>query len=253
MNASLDPWLLALVWAVAIAGLGARPDATRVRSRSAGWSPDRSDRPVRDPRSLTPWLERPRIRRGGVALAVVLVVAQQVALAALVALAFAAPQLLVRRARARTQVEIDRRLPELVDVVRLGALSGLPLRDTVTLAASVLSGPVASVLGRAVDDLGRGRRLPDVMASVGGELGPDGHSMVAVVMAAEIDGTDVAAALADLATDLRRARAARAEARARRLPILMLFPLVTCVLPAFALLSVVPVVVAGISEALHSA
>ncbi len=254
-------WVFPVAWALVVLWFNRRPVAVdRAQARSAATAPEVVDRAGRRARSPASWMksyalamEQPRLRSGGVMLAAVMALTQQLALAALIVLVLAAPPLLARRRQARIQVEIGRRLPELVDVVRLGAVSGLPLRETVTLAATVLSGPVATVLGHAVDELGRGHRLSDVMTTVGGRLGPDGRSVVAVVMAAELDGTDVGVALADLSTDLRRARAARAEARARRLPVLMLFPLVSCVLPAFALLSVVPVVVAGISEALRSA
>ncbi len=39
----------------------------------------------------------------------------------------------------------------------------------------------------------------------------------------------------------------RAEARARTVPVRLLFPLVFCVLPAFVLLTVVPVLLDGIA------
>ena len=42
--------------------------------------------------------------------------------------------------------------------------------------------------------------------------------------------------------DLRTRARRRAEIRARKVPVRMLFPLVTCILPAFILLSVVPMV-----------
>jgi hypothetical protein len=43
--------------------------------------------------------------------------------------------------------------------------------------------------------------------------------------------------------DVRR----RAEARARTVPVRLCFPLVACILPAFALLTVAPAVLAGLS------
>ena len=46
----------------------------------------------------------------------------------------------------------------------------------------------------------------------------------------------------DVRADLRR----RAEARARTIPVRLCFPLVACVLPAFALLTVAPVVFGGL-------
>jgi pilus assembly protein TadC len=48
--------------------------------------------------------------------------------------------------------------------------------------------------------------------------------------------------------DLRTRARRRAEVRARKVPIRMLFPLVTCILPAFILLSVVPMVGGALRE-----
>ena len=41
-------------------------------------------------------------------------------------------------------------------------------------------------------------------------------------------------------------RRRRAEVAARKLPVKLLFPLVLCILPAFALLTVVPVIVSSL-------
>ena len=53
---------------------------------------------------------------------------------------------------------------------------------------------------------------------------------------------------AALAREARLDRRRRAEARARRVPVLLLFPLVLCVLPAFGLLTVVPLLVGSLPD-----
>ena len=58
-------------------------------------------------------------------------------------------------------------------------------------------------------------------------------------------GAAVDDALARLAAESRRDLRRRAEARARTVPVRLLFPLVFLVLPAFGLLTVVPAVAAG--------
>ena len=45
-----------------------------------------------------------------------------------------------------------------------------------------------------------------------------------------------------------RTRRVAAEEAARRIPVTMLFPLVMCVLPAFALLTVVPILAATLGD-----
>ncbi len=67
-----------------------------------------------------------------------------------------------------------------------------------------------------------------------------------------IDGEQTGAPLADdlvsFASDRRRELRRDAEERARRLPVLLLLPLVFCVLPAFVVVAVVPMVVTGASS-----
>jgi len=72
--------------------------------------------------------------------------------------------------------------------------------------------------------------------------------LVTVLVAAHADGVPVADALARLADEQRTARRRAAEARARQVPIRMLFPLVGCTLPAFVLVTVVPPVVSALAD-----
>ncbi|MDP9387533.1 MAG: hypothetical protein M3Q48_06280, partial [Actinomycetota bacterium] len=55
-------------------------------------------------------------------------------------------------------------------------------------------------------------------------------------------------ALERLAAEVRRQRLRQAEEAARRVPVLLLFPLVLCVLPAFALLTVAPLIAGALRE-----
>jgi pilus assembly protein TadC len=57
-----------------------------------------------------------------------------------------------------------------------------------------------------------------------------------------LDGTDPGGIIEQIAVEARRDRQRRAEVAARRVPVRLLFPLVTCILPAFGLLTVVPLV-----------
>jgi Flp pilus assembly protein TadB len=59
-------------------------------------------------------------------------------------------------------------------------------------------------------------------------------------------GSPAAPALARLGVELRADLRRRAEARARTVPVRLCFPLVGCILPAFALLTVAPVVLTGL-------
>lgn len=148
----------------------------------------------------------------------------------------------------RRRRALERVLPDAVDLLRLAVASGLSVRAAVITVADVVPGEVGAVLARAAGRLAGGDALAAATRALVDDLGPDGRRLGALLLAADQEGGSMAAELAGLAADLRRRRADRALARAGRLPVLLLFPLVTCVLPAFALLSVVPLVVGGLAD-----
>jgi tight adherence protein C len=70
---------------------------------------------------------------------------------------------------------------------------------------------------------------------------PDLRRAVAVITRTETLGSSLAASTIELADRVRATRRQRATERARTAPVKMLFPLVFLILPAFLLLTVVPV------------
>jgi tight adherence protein B len=108
-----------------------------------------------------------------------------------------------------------------------GTACGRLLRTTAMRSAA--GHPPADVLGRWPAHLGDGVR-----------------PMVSAMVAAHDVGAPAVTALVRTGADLRHARRQRAAERSHRLPVLLLFPLVCCVLPAFVLLAVVPITVGSI-------
>ena len=74
--------------------------------------------------------------------------------------------------------------------------------------------------------------------------------MAEVLLASSRLGLPVVETLRGLALEARASRRRDAEARARRLPVLLLFPVVCLTLPAFVLLTVAPLLLSGLG-ALH--
>jgi tight adherence protein C len=124
---------------------------------------------------------------------------------------------------------------------------------TVPLAIAAVGrrgdGPVAAALARAAAESRSGRRCADALDDLPRMLGEVVRPLVTVLVAADRYGAPLGPSLERLATEVREDRRRRAEEAARRVPIKLLFPLVCCVLPAFALLTVVPML-AGAFQAL---
>jgi tight adherence protein C len=166
------------------------------------------------------------------------------------ALTWAWPALPARRARARRASEVRRHLPEAVDLLALAVGAGLTVPLAVAAVARRAPGPVGRELGQVVAEVGAGRRLGDALALLPARLGEEARPLVAALIASERDGAPLADGLDRLAGELRADRRRRAEEAARRVPVKLLFPLVSCILPAFALLTVAPLL-AGALRALR--
>lgn len=142
-----------------------------------------------------------------------------------------------RRDRARASV---RELPDAVDLFRIAVGGGLTVRHAVDAVRTVSDGPIERALGAVVRRVSYGERLADALPSLIDELGEAARPLVAVLVSAERDGAPLREPLERVAWVTRDVRRRHAEEAARRVPVQLLFPLVVCVLPAFAVLTVVP-------------
>lgn len=168
----------------------------------------------------------------------------------------ALPPLLARTGRHRAQAAAARavldELPEVIDLLGLAVAAGLTAPLAVAAVGRRGHGALAAALGGAAVAAARdGRRLADVLDDIPAALGPAGDGARPLVVAladAARHGTALGPSLDRLAAEARTARRHRAEERARRVPVLLLFPLVTCTLPALGLLTIAPLAVGAFSD-----
>lgn len=137
---------------------------------------------------------------------------------------------------------LEAELPEVVDLLALAVGAGLTVAQAVGAVASRGRGPLSAELAAAAGDVARGRRLADALDELPDRAGEPARPLAATLAACERYGAPVADALDRLAGEARDRQRRRAEQAARRLPVLLLFPLVLCTLPAFALLAIVPLI-----------
>jgi tight adherence protein C len=154
----------------------------------------------------------------------------------------------LRDARRRRR-RIDDDVPQLLDLLAAASAAGLSVPLALDRAVEGVAGPLGDELSGALERVRLGARWRDELDSAAERLGlPDLRRAVRVLVRAERLGTPLASACAELATSVRHGRRTRALERARTAPVKMLFPLVFLVLPAFLLLTVVPVLVATLES-----
>lgn len=234
----MSPALLGVAWGglVLVVAWRRRPGPPRVRELP----PASCRRPLPAPaRRLVPAL-----LAAVLALPVVPVLAPVAAL-----LAWALPVVRARRrAAAGAGVAVRRELPEVTDLLRLAVGAGMNVPLAVAAVGNRGVGPVSSELRRVAVEVAAGVRCADALDAAAGRLDPGARPLLAALAASERYGAPLAEPLERLAADARADRRRRAEEAARRVPVRLLFPLVLCILPAFALLTLAPLIAGGLSS-----
>lgn len=145
----------------------------------------------------------------------------------------------------RADQVVAAQVPVAIDLLGVAVSAGCPPASAVTVVARFAPPEIAARFGRVMDTVAVGSSFATAVAQLGAagtELGALGRSLAD---AAEL-GTPVGPVLDRLGLETRAALRRRSEARARTVPVKLLFPLVFLVLPAFGLITVVPAVVSGL-------
>jgi len=164
-----------------------------------------------------------------------------------VVVAFRLPDVLIARSERRRRARADAELPQLLDLLAGASSAGLAAPVAFRRALGAVSGPLVEELGSVVRAVDLGARWREELRSAADRIAlPDLRRAVSALTRTETLGSSLSEAMADLARDVRASRRAKASERARTAPVKMLFPLVFLVLPAFLLLTVVPVLLSTV-------
>jgi tight adherence protein C len=147
-----------------------------------------------------------------------------------------------RRAAKQRRRRVDAHVPQLLDLLAAGSSAGLSAELALRRAAEALPGPLGDELRTVFAHADLGDRWRAGLAGLATSSGSaDLRRTVAVLERTENLGSSLVDATRDLAATVRHARRTATLERARTAPVKMLFPLVFLILPAFLLLTVVPV------------
>lgn len=186
----------------------------------------------------------------GATLVAVLVLAVLVPPLAVVPPAVSGARWARRRRRARTAADraLWRELPEAAELLAIAVGAGCNPLGAVEAAALRLDGPVGAAFTAAVRRVRAGDRLDDALGEAALVLGDPARPLLDALRAGERYGTPLLPGLRRCGAELRAARRRRAEEAARRVPVRLLLPLCGCVLPAFVLLTFVPLLAGGLGS-----
>ncbi len=138
---------------------------------------------------------------------------------------------LANRARDR-QEAIQGELPDIADQIAITVQAGLSFEQAIARTVDSTTGPLSEELGRFLHDVRLGMSRTEAFKGLQERADvPDMTNFVRAIAQAEKTGVSIADVLQIQADELRSKRRQRAEERAMKLPVLMLLPLVTCILP----------------------
>lgn len=162
-------------------------------------------------------------------------------LLAIIALSWELPATVIR-ARGRKRLdEVDRSLPQFVDLVVATVEAGISFGGAVNGAASRFTGPLGEELQLTMHQQNLGisseRALEDMLQRC---ETPAVRSFVRAVVRAQSHGVSIGPMLRHLAHDIRQRRRDIARERIQKAPVKLLFPLVLLILPALLIVIMYP-------------
>ncbi len=155
---------------------------------------------------------------------------------------FRAPDIVLASRVRRRLASIDRELPQLLDLLAAASSAGLAGPLAIRRAVEAIEGPLAEELRNVLRSVDLGARWRDELRSLAQRLDlRDLRRAAGALTRTESLGASLSDSMTELAAQVRSERRSAVTERARKAPVKMLFPLVFLVLPAFLLLTVVPV------------
>ena len=153
----------------------------------------------------------------------------------------------IRTAR-RRGADIERSLPEAIDLLVLSIRAGLTPFQAVRDLAGFVDATVGDAFGEVVRRTERGQTFADALAALPERLGAPAGALADVIATSDRHGLALGPVLDLLTSETRAARQRLDQADARKLPVRLSFPLVACTLPSFVLLAIAPAVIAALSS-----
>jgi len=133
-------------------------------------------------------------------------------------------------------------LPDVLDRLATCVLAGMSVERALRTVTPRTPGALGEAFTAGLRALDLGVQRARAYAIIAERAGVEEVRMLMASLArAERLGTSVSAALVDQAREVRSRARAAAEAEARAAPVKLIFPLVFCFLPAFVVLTIVPI------------
>jgi tight adherence protein C len=157
---------------------------------------------------------------------------------------FFLPDLLVYNSGLKRQEKILLALPDALDMLTVCVEAGLSFDGALAQVARNSGGPLAEEFARTLQEMQIGLSRADALRGMAGRTSvAELRSFVSSLIQASELGIPVARVLREQASEMRVRRRQRAEEKAQKVPVKIMFPLILCLFPALMVIVIGPGVI----------
>jgi tight adherence protein C len=173
-------------------------------------------------------------------------------LACVAVIAFFAPDLILQRKIDDRRTEIERQLPDTLDLLVISVEAGLGFEQAVDRTAMSVPGALSEELRRMLQETRMGASRADALRALDERTQvEDLRTFILAMLQADSFGISVARILRSQAEETRIRRRQHAQERAQKAPVKMLFPLAFFIFPAIFVVVLLPALI-SITDSLGS-
>ena len=154
---------------------------------------------------------------------------------------FMLPDLMVMNTGAKRQEVLRRGLADALDMLTVCVEAGQGFDGAILHVAKSVEGPVAGEFARVLAEIQIGKSRSDAFSSLAARTKvPEIRTFVTALVQADRLGLPIGAVLREQSVQMRLIRRQRAEEKAQKVPIKILFPMMLCIFPALFIVIIGP-------------
>ncbi|MGO4663056.1 type II secretion system F family protein [Terrabacter sp. 2TAF16] len=154
---------------------------------------------------------------------------------------FFLPDILIKNVALRRQEETSKSLADALDMLSVCVEAGQGFDSALLQVARNVEGPISGEFARVLSEIQIGKSRGEAFSSMGDRVTlPEVKNFITALVQADRLGLPIAGVLREQTVNMRLVRRQKAEEKAQKVTIKILFPLMFCILPALFIVIIGP-------------